>query len=99
MTFKERLDKAFRRYGEGLMINGIIPAKGFFQRLDTAGLKVYFDYEQTPAPRSGLIVFMPADTSVGIGDTIDRDPRIYTVSKISKHLVRDTVVMQILLLQ
>jgi len=99
MKFKERVDKVFARYGEDFLINGTTPAKGFFQQLDTARMNMYFDsIEQASIVRPALIVMVPADASVSVGNTVTRDGRTYTVEKTSKQRVKNTVVMQILLL-
>jgi len=99
MKFKERVDKTFERYGESFLINDATPAKGFFQQLDQARMSMYFDsIEQASILRPALIVMVPADTSVAVNDTVVRDDRTYTVTKISKQRVKDSVVMQVLLL-
>lgn len=99
MKLKERVDKTFDRYGESFLINGVTEAKGFFQQLDPTRMSMYFDpVEQGGIMRPALIVMVPADTQVAVNDTVQRDGRWYTVSKMSNQRVKDTVVMQVLLL-
>ena len=99
MKLKERVDKTFDRYGEDFMINGTTPAKGFFQQLDTTRMNMYFDpVEQGGIERPALIVLVSADTTVALSDTVTRDGRTYSVAKMSKQRVKNTVVMQVLLL-
>lgn len=99
MKLKERVDKTFDRYGESFLINGVTEAKGFFQQLDPTRMSMYFDpVEQSGIIRPALIVMVAADTQVAANDTVTRDGRVYTVSKMSNQRVKDTVVMQVLLL-
>lgn len=98
MKFKERVDRTFARYGEDFLINGVTPAKGFFQRGDCSRTPACFDDEEGPAAGQTLILMIPAGTAVEIGNTVSRDGQTRTVRKISKQRVKDTVVMQVLLL-
>ena len=99
MKFKERVDKEFEVYGESFLINGVTEAKGFFQQLDQARMSMFFDsIEQASILRPALIVMTGADVSVAVSDAITRDERTYTVTKMAKMRVKDTVVMQVLVL-
>jgi hypothetical protein len=99
MGLKKRADDVFRAFGESFLINGVTEAKGFFQQLDQTRMNMYFDViEQGSILRPALIALVPADTVVSTGDTITRDGRTYTVAKMSKQRVRDTVLSQTLLL-
>jgi len=99
MKFKQRIDKTFDRYGEAFLINGTTEAKGFFQPLDKNRMHIYFDdIEQDSIVRPALIVMVPADTVVAINDTVTRDGRTYTVERMSNQRVKDTIVMQVILL-
>ncbi len=99
MRFKQRIDKTFDRYGELFLINGTTEAKGFFQPLDKNHMHVYFDdVEQDSIVRPALIAMVPADTVVAVNDTVTRDGRTYTVEKMSKQRVKDTVMMQVIVL-
>lgn len=99
MKFKERLDAEFDRYGESFLINGVTQAKGFFQQLDQARMSMYFDsIEQASILRPALIVMVCANLSVAVYDAVTRDDRTYSVTKMAKMRVDDTVVMQVLLL-
>jgi hypothetical protein len=99
MGYKERMDKAFTRFGEDIMLNGNIPMKGFFQILDQNRMNAYFDsIEQSYINKPALIVMVPGDASAVIGNTIIRDGRTYTVKKVSKFRIVNTSVMQALLL-
>jgi len=99
MKFKERVDKEFEVYGESFLINDETEAKGFFQQLDQARMSMFFDsIEQASILRPALIVMTGADVSVAVSDAITRDERTYTVTKMAKMRVKDTVVMQVLVL-
>lgn len=99
MKLKERVDKTFDMYGEEFLINGINRSKGFFQCMDSAGIRTYFSYgEQDSVPKSALVLMSTADAVVAVGDSVDRMPRTYTVARLSEQQVRNTVVMRILLL-
>ena len=99
MKFKERVDKEFEVYGESFLINGVTEAKGFFQQLDQARMSMFFDsIEQASILRPALIVMTCADVSVAVSDAITRDERTYTVAKMAKMRVKDTVVIQVLVL-
>ncbi|MHB1001904.1 MAG: hypothetical protein ACYC27_21905 [Armatimonadota bacterium] len=99
MGYKERLDKTFTRYGEDIMINGTVPAKGIFQILDQNRMNAYFDsVEQSYIDKPALIAMVPADVTASIGNTIVRDGRTYTVKKISSQKLVNTAVFRMLLL-
>lgn len=99
MSLKTRVDKTFDRYGESFLVNGSTAAKGFFQVLDQNRMNAYFDsIEQSAIQKPALIVMVAAGTVVSTGNTVTHDSRTYTVEKLSKLRVKDTVVMQILLL-
>ena len=99
MTLKERVDKAFNRYGEDFLINDTTSAKGFFQILDQNRMNAYFDVvEQSYITKPALIVMVPADTSIAVSDTVNRDGRTYTAKKIAKPRVKSTIAMQVVLL-
>lgn len=99
MDFKKRADKTFEKYGESFLINETTPAKGFFQQLDQARMSMFFDsIEQASILRPALVLMVAADTSVAVDDSITRDDRTYTVTKMAKIRVKDTVVMQVLVL-
>lgn len=96
---KSRIDNIFDKYGEPFLINGATAAKGFFSQLDQARMNMYFDsVEQAYITRPGLICFVDADVSVAAADTVELDGRIYTIKKMSKRRIEDTVVMQILVM-
>ncbi|MHB1459294.1 MAG: hypothetical protein ACYC0V_20480 [Armatimonadota bacterium] len=99
MGYKERMDKAFTRFGEDIMLNGTTPMKGFFQVLDQNRMNAYFDsIEQSYINKPALIVMVPGDASASIGNTIISDGRTYTVKKVSKFRIVNASVMQALLL-
>lgn len=99
MGYKERMDKAFSRFGEDILLNGTTPMKGFFQILDQNRMNAYFDsIEQGYINKPALIVMVAGDTLAAIGNTIVRDGRTYTVKKVSKIRIINTAVMQALLL-
>ena len=96
---KERVDNIFTRYGEPFLLNGVTPAKGFFSQLDQNRMNIYFDYvEQGYITRPGLICYVDAGLSVSAEDTVELDGRVYTIKKIYKRRVEDTVVLQILVM-
>lgn len=99
MNLKERVDKVFENHGEDFLINGTTPAKGFFQLLSNPRIATYFDgIEQDYFTRPGLALTVSADTTIAVDNTIARDGRTYTVKKISKHRVKNTVVVQMVIL-
>lgn len=99
MGYKERLDNAFRKYGEDILLNGTIPMKGFFQILDQNRMNAYFDsVEQGYIDKPGLIVMVPGDSSAAVGNTVTRDGRTYTIKKVAKFRIVNSLVMQTLLL-
>lgn len=99
VKIKDRVDSIFSRYGEPFLINGVTPAKGFFTQLDKSRMDTYFDYvEQGYITRPGLICFTDADVTVAAEDTVELDDRVYTIKKMAKRRVEDTIVMQILVM-
>lgn len=99
MGYKERMDKAFGRYGEDISLNGTVPMKGFFQILDQNRMNAYFDsIEQGYINKPALIVMVPGGSTAAIGNTIVRDGRTYTIKKVAKLRIVNTPVMQMLLL-
>ena len=96
---KSRIDSIFDKYGEPFLINGVTPAKGFFSVLAQAQMNMYFDpVELAYVVRPGLICYCDADVTAAIDDTVELDGRTYTIKKMSKRRIEDTVVMQILVM-
>ena len=99
MSYKKRADSVFDKYGEEYLINETTSARGFFQLADYTRLYAFFDsVEQASILRPALILMTAADTSVGVDDSITRDERTYTVTKMAQIRVKDTVVMLMLML-
>ena len=96
---KGRIDNIFDKYGEPFLINGVTPTKGFFSPLAQAQMNTYFDsVEMAYITRPGLICYVDADVTVAPEDTVELDGRVYTIKKMSKRRIEDTVVMQILVM-
>jgi hypothetical protein len=99
MSYKNRADTVFDKYGEEYLINGTTSARGFFQLADYTRLYTFFDsVEQASILRPALLVMTAADVPVEVSDEITRDGRTYAVTKTAKIRVKDTVVMQMLML-
>jgi len=100
MNFKNRMDKTFKRYGEDFLVNSVTSARGFFQRIDDSLVSTYFDgAESASADGCGLMVMVPADTVLAVGDTVIRHGRTYTVAKTASRRIGNAVVMHMLLLR
>lgn len=98
-SLKKRADKIFDRVGEEFLINGTTAAKGIIMLLDKNRMHVFFDdIEQDQFDRPALIVLAPADTPVALNNTVTRDGRTYTVTRLSKRRYRNEVVTQYILL-
>lgn len=98
-ALKRRADGVFDRVEEQFLINGTTAAKGIIMLLDKNRMHVFFDdVEQDQFDRPALIVLAPADTQVAVNNTVTRDGRTYTVSRVAKRRYRDEVVSQFILL-
>ncbi len=97
--YKQRTDKIFERFGESFLINGVSPAKGFFQQLDTGRMHIYLDdTECAMLIRPGLFLVVPGDTQFTTGDTVARDGRTYEALKVSNQKLRGEVIVKIVIL-
>ncbi len=96
---KQRIDKAFDKVGESFLINGATQAKGIFMLLDKNRMHVFFDdIEQDMFDRPALIVMVPEETPLAVGDTVVRDGRTYTARKMAKRRFGSEIVSQLVIL-
>jgi hypothetical protein len=96
---QKRIADLFDKLGETFLINGTTPASGFFQQLDQARMSMYFDViEQSSIVRPALVLLVSGLVAVNVGDTVTRDGRMYTLSKMAKIRKKDDVVLQVLVL-
>ena len=97
--FAARAGRVFERFGEPFMLNGTVPAKGFFQQLDTGRMHIYLDdTECAMLVRPGLFLVVPGSAPVSVGNTIMRDGRTYEVLKVSNQRIRSETIVKIVIL-
>ena len=99
MSYRKRADTIFEKYGEEYLINDTTSAKGFFQLVTLTRMQTFFDtVEQMSILRPALLLMTGADVAVEVSDQIARDGRTYSVTKMEKIRVKDTVIFQMLML-
>ena len=98
MHFAERIARKFADFGEQFTL-GSVAYRGVFKALDSGTLRTYLDdVEMMGVTHPALLLVTEPDVPIGVGNTITRDSRVYTVLKTALRRIGDTSVMKMVIL-
>lgn len=98
MRFAERLASKLDRFGEEYTANGDTHL-GMFKLLDNGTMNLYLDdIERMGITHPALLLATKPDVGIGIGDTLTRNGRTYTVLKTAVHYIAGVAIVRIVIL-
>lgn len=98
MHFADRIARKLANFGEAFSVDDVT-YRGIFKTLDSGTLRTYLDdVEVMGVTHPALLLVTEPNVPIGIGGSISRDSRVYTILKTAIQRVGDTPVAVIAIL-